>query len=197
MNQALSLQDHFRQLSALLNEHAGLWRPVPFCLPVLPWESEHPDLVRGLATLKDDKLAALGAGALLRALPNILSGQPAPVPQDPEGACYASKLDKAEARIDWMDSAGAIWLRIRAFNPWPVAETRWLGRQLRVWMARPVDGGRPGPPGQVIEVNRDSALVVTGEGIVRLERLQLPGGRVLPVAEFLKSNDLTGARLGQ
>ena len=144
-----------------------------------------------------DRLAAMGGEAVVAAIEAWASGRIAPVPQPPEGATYAPKISKEEALIDWSRSADEIDRQVRAFNPWPVAETRWLGRQLRVWMARPVDGGRPGPPGQVIEVNRDSALVATGQGTVRLERLQLPGGRVLPVAEFLKSNDLAGARLGQ
>jgi methionyl-tRNA formyltransferase len=144
-----------------------------------------------------DRLAAMGGEAVVVAIEAWTSGRIAPVPQPPEGATYAPKISKEEALIDWSRGADEIDRQVRAFNPWPVAETRWLGRQLRVWMARPVDCGRPAQPGQVIEVNRGSALVATGQGALCLERLQLPGGRVLPVAEFLKAHDLAGARLGQ
>ena len=144
-----------------------------------------------------DRLATLGGEAVVAAIEAWNSGRIAPVPQPLEGATYAAKIRKEEALIDWSRSAEEIDRQVRAFNPWPVAETRWLDRQLRVWMARPVGGGREGPPGEVIEVSRDGVLVATGQGALSLERLQLPGGRVLPIAEFLKAQDLAGARLGQ
>ncbi|MCJ7558230.1 MAG: methionyl-tRNA formyltransferase [Gammaproteobacteria bacterium] len=143
-----------------------------------------------------DKLAALGAGALLRALPNILSGQPAPVPQDPEGACYASKLDKAEARIDWMDSAGAIWLRIRAFNPWPVAETLYHGERLRIWSARPEPGVSEAAPGCVVGSDKNGVVVATGDGLLRLLQVQMPGKRLVTAREFANANSLSNVCLG-
>ena len=144
-----------------------------------------------------DRLATLGGEAVVAAIEAWNSGRIAPVPQPIEGATYAAKIRKEEALIDWSRSAEEIDRQVRAFNPWPVAETRWFDRQLRVWMARPVDARREAPPGQVIEVGRDAVLVAAGHGALSLERLQLPGGRVLPIAEFLKANDLAGARLGQ
>jgi len=143
-----------------------------------------------------DRLATLGGEAVVAAIEAWRSGRIAPVPQPLEGATYAAKIRKEEALIDWSRGADEIDRQVRAFNPWPVAETRWLGRQLRVWMARPVDAGRSAPPGQVIEAGRGSALVATGRGALSLERLQLPGGRVLPISEFLKAHDLADARLG-
>jgi methionyl-tRNA formyltransferase len=143
-----------------------------------------------------DRLATLGGEAVVAAIEAWRSGRIAPVPQPLEGATYAAKIRKEEALIDWSRGADEIDRQVRAFNPWPVAETRWLGRQLRVWMARPVDAGQSAPPGQVIEAGRGSALVATGRGALSLERLQLPGGRVLPISEFLKAHDLAAARLG-
>ncbi|HSQ70286.1 MAG TPA: methionyl-tRNA formyltransferase [Steroidobacteraceae bacterium] len=144
-----------------------------------------------------DRLSTMGGEAVVAAIEAWSSGRIAPVPQPLDGATYAAKIRKEEALIDWSRSAEEIDRQVRAFNPWPVAETRWLGRQLRVWTARPVDAGREVPPGQVIEVGRDVALVAAGRGALSLEHLQLPGGRVLPIEEFLKANDLAGARLGQ
>ena len=143
-----------------------------------------------------DKLAALGADALLSALPRILAGQPGPVPQEPEGACYAHKLDKAEARIDWQDSANAIWLRIRAFDPWPVAETLYRGERLRIWSASPEPGAGEAAPGRVVGCDRNGVVVATGEGLLRLLRVQMPGKRPVTAREFANANSLHDVSLG-
>ncbi|MCW8845029.1 MAG: methionyl-tRNA formyltransferase [Gammaproteobacteria bacterium] len=143
-----------------------------------------------------DKLAARGADALLSALPNILAGQPGPVRQQAEGACYARKLDKSEARIDWKDSATAIWLRIRAFNPWPVAETLYHGERLRIWSAIPEPGPGEAAPGRVLACDKKGVLVDTGEGLLRLLQVQMPGKRPVTAREFANANPLHDVCLG-
>lgn len=143
-----------------------------------------------------DKLAALGAGALLTALPAILAGQPGPVPQSTEGACYADKLDKAEARIDWTDSAGAIWLRIKAFNPWPVAETLYRGQRLRIWSARPETGSSEAAPGCVVGSDKHGVVVATGGGLLRLLQVQMPGKRPVTAREFASAQAVDHVCLG-
>ena len=143
-----------------------------------------------------DKLAAIGAGALLRALPIILAGQSGPVPQTTEGACYADKLDKAEARIDWTDTAAAIWLRIRAFNPWPVAETLYQGQRLRIWSAQPESGGSDAAPGSVVASDKNGVVIATGEGLLRLLQVQMPGRRPVTAREFASAHALDHVRLG-
>ena len=88
--------------------------------------------------------------------------------------------------------------RIRAFNPAPVAETRWEGTQLRIWGAealeRPACGAAPAPPGTVLAASAEGIAVACGEGMLRITRLQLAGRKSLAAGEFIKSQRLSGAR---
>jgi methionyl-tRNA formyltransferase len=153
-----------------------------------------------------DRLAVLGAGAIVEAVAGWADGRLAPVAQPTEGVTYAAKISKDEASIDWSRPAIEIARQVRAFNPWPVAETHWLGRQLRVWEAAPappadVQQGRGGTvagsePGRVVEAGRGRLVVATGEGLLELYRLQLAGRNAMPAAEFLNAHTLAGARLG-
>jgi methionyl-tRNA formyltransferase len=142
-----------------------------------------------------DRLAALGAEAIVAAIDEHAAGRLTPVPQPAEGVTYATKIRKEEARIDWSAPAEAIDRQVRAFNPWPVAETRWQDRQLRVWSAEPAHAG-PGEPGQVLEAGGGRIVVATGEGALALTRVQLAGRRAMTAAEFLNAHPLAGARLG-
>ncbi len=153
-----------------------------------------------------DRLAALGAEAIVEAVAGWADGRLAPVEQPAEGVTYATKIGKEEASIDWSRPAIEIARQVRAFNPWPVAETRWLGRQLRVWEAAPlapadVPQGQGGTvagsePGRVVETGRGRLVVATGDGLLELRRLQLAGRNAMAAAEFLNANALAGARLG-
>jgi len=144
-----------------------------------------------------DRLAVLGAEAIVAAIDEWTAGRIAPVPQASEGVTYAAKIRKQEAVIDWSQSACEIARRVRAFNPWPVAETRWQGEQLRIWAAAELAAAAPGAAaGQVIEARHGRIVVATGAGVLRLEMLQLPGRKPMPAAEFLKAVALEGARLG-
>jgi len=111
---------------------------------------------------------------------------------------YAAKLRKDEARIDWSRPAVEIDRQVRAFNPWPVAETRWGDRQLRVWRSEPTP--RPPdprtPPGTVIEAADGRIVVATGDGALCLLTVQLAGRKAMPAEEFLRAQGLSGARLG-
>jgi methionyl-tRNA formyltransferase len=143
-----------------------------------------------------DRLAVLGADLMLETLPGIASGSVHETPQPDQGVTYAQKINKAEARIDWSLGADRIWRQVRAFNPWPVAETRWDGQQLRVWEAQlPADPKRPAEaPGSVLAASAQGIDVACGEGIVRILRLQLAGRKPLSAADFLKGQQLGGAR---
>ncbi len=144
-----------------------------------------------------DRLAALGAQAVVEAIDAWRAGRIAPVPQPAEGVTYAAKLRKEEARIDWTQPAEAIDRAVRAFQPWPVAETRWRGEQLRVWAAHPVAAGAgPAAPGAVVEAADGRIVVATGQGALQLDVLQVPGRRPTEAADFLRAHDLAGARLG-
>lgn len=140
-----------------------------------------------------DRLAQLGASALLEALPGIEAGTLQPRPQDDALATYAPKLSKEEALIDWTLSAAELARKVRAFNPWPVAQTRWGEGMLRIWTALSLAGGGDAPVGRVLAATRSGIDVQTGEGILRVTELQVPGKRVMTAAEFLNANRVEGA----
>jgi methionyl-tRNA formyltransferase len=143
-----------------------------------------------------DRLAALGAEAVVAAIDGWLAGRLAPVAQPAEGVTYASKILKEEALIDWTQPAEAIARQVRAFNPWPVAETRWRGQQLRIWEAEAQGDAPAGEPGQAVEAGNGRLLVATGSGLLRVHRVQLAGRNATGAAEFLNANQLLHARLG-
>jgi methionyl-tRNA formyltransferase len=142
-----------------------------------------------------DRLSVLGAEALLRALPGILDGTAQPTPQDDSHSCYAKKIDKAEAWIDWTRPAVDIERQVRAFDPWPVAQTRLEDASLRIWRARAV-GGVSGAPGTVMNADRNGIDVATGDGLLRVTRLQLPGKRAMGAQDFLNAHRIQGMLLG-
>jgi len=141
------------------------------------------------------RLADLGARCIVETLPAIAADRAVADPQDAAAATYARKLEKREAQIDWTRSAEEIGRAVRAFNPWPVAETSWRGQQLRIWRARHVEQ-RAGAPGTVLEASADGIVVACGEGALRIEELQLPGKRALSAGEFLNAHDPRGTVLG-
>jgi methionyl-tRNA formyltransferase len=143
-----------------------------------------------------DRLAALGAEAVVTAIDGLLAGSLAPVEQPEQGVTYASKIRKEEAQVDWAQPAEAIARQVRAFNPWPVAETRWQGQQLRIWEAEAQGEAPNREPGRVVEAGSGRLLVATGSGLLRVHRVQLAGRNATSVSEFLNSNKLLDARLG-
>ncbi len=142
-----------------------------------------------------DRLSVLGAEALMKALPGILDGTLEPQPQDDAQACYAKKLDKAEAVIDWTKSAADIERQVRAFNPWPVAQTLFEDANLRIWRGYAVKGV-VGAPGMVMNADRNGIDVATGDGLLRVTELQLPGKRAMAARDFINANSIQGTVLG-
>jgi len=142
-----------------------------------------------------DRLATLGAQALLEALPAIAAGSLRAVPQDSGAATYAKRIDKSEARLDWTRSAPRLELQVRAFNPWPVCETRWARQSLRIWEARAVSRRVQAAPGTVVAAGREGIDVAAGEGVLRVLRLQRPGKSVVSACDFANAHSLSGAVL--
>jgi methionyl-tRNA formyltransferase len=142
-----------------------------------------------------DRLSELGAESLMAALPGILDGSLEPVGQDDSLACYAKKLDKAEAWIDWSRPAREIERQVRAFNPWPVAQTRYEDVNLRVWRAHALPGVGAAP-GTVMQATRSGIEVATGEGLLCITELQLPGKRSMGAQDFINANAIQGTVLG-
>jgi len=148
------------------------------------------------AGILQQRLAGLGASALLEALPEIVAGRLAAVEQDATAVTYAPKLDKAEAVLDWSKPAVQLARQVRAFNPWPVAETRLGDARVRIWEARAVtEGGDAaiGPVGTVSTAGQ-RLQVATGEGALELLQLQWPGKRIMTAAEVLSGRPLDGRR---
>ena len=144
-----------------------------------------------------DRLASLGAELIAESLPKLAAGAVREVAQPAEGVTYAAKIDKSEALIDWRRSAEEIDRQVRAFNPWPVAETRLNGERLRIWEAEPLESPpltAGDVPGSVLTAAPEGIDVVCGSGVLRVLRLQLAGRKTLPAAEFVRGQRLDGAR---
>jgi len=141
-----------------------------------------------------DRLAVLAAEALLEALPGLLAGTSTPTPQRDDLATLAPKIAKHEALLDWGEPALSLERRVRAFDPWPVAETRLSdGRRLRVFEAEvAASAAPPAPAGTVVAAGRAGIDVATGDGVLRLRRIQPPSGRVMDAEAYLAAHSLSG-----
>ncbi len=135
-----------------------------------------------------DRLAALGAQALADGLARVLRGETlTPTPQSDDGVEYAHKLDKAEARLDWNDSAAALARKVRAFDPWPVAEGTLDGERVRLWSAFALDARVDARPGDIVAASADGIDVATGDGVLRIRELQRDGGRRISARDWLNA----------
>jgi methionyl-tRNA formyltransferase len=143
-----------------------------------------------------DRLAQLGADMIGRHLERILSGELTAVPQDDSGSTYARMIKKEEGQIDWQRPAAEIDRLIRAMTPWPGAFTTWEGHNLKVLSARLLEGSGSGAAGLVV-AQGDGAAVLTGNGKLILERVQLAGKTATAMDDFLRGRpDFVGSRLG-
>ena len=164
--------------------------------PMLAQRQEpiQPDDTR--ATLKD-RLARLGADLLIETLLPYLIGNLLPRPQPEDGVTYAGQLRKEDGLINWSRPAVELDRHVRAFNPWPGAFTTLHGQQLKVLRAAPLPGWRgDAPPGKMCAL-ADEVVVVTGDGALRLEEVQLAGKRRMDFQAFLcGQRDCVGSFLG-
>ncbi|MBI4194468.1 MAG: methionyl-tRNA formyltransferase [Betaproteobacteria bacterium] len=139
-----------------------------------------------------DRLAALGAELVVRALAMPLTARP----QDGARATHAPKITREETRIDWNESAAVAERKVRAFTPIPGAYTMLNGAPLKIWRAK-VEPGASGFPGEVIERGAAGIVVGCGEDALRVFELQRAGGRRVAAEAFLAGFDLAiGERMG-
>ncbi|MBS0376715.1 MAG: methionyl-tRNA formyltransferase [Proteobacteria bacterium] len=146
------------------------------------------------------RLATLGAAALVATLARLEAGPLVPAPQPADGVRYAPKLEKREARLDWDAPATALARAVRAFVPWPVAETSFRGAQLRIHEAQAIEAPAGAPAGTIVAAGAAGIEVATGAGRLRLLAVQAPGRGVVAAAAFAaaeaRRGPLVGERLG-
>ena len=140
-----------------------------------------------------DKLAQLGGVAIVQALEAMQNSTVDAQVQDDQLACYAEKLSKEEAWLNWQDTALNLDRKIRGFNSWPVARSYWSDQMVMVWKAQVLDerSGSKVSPGSVLAISDHGIDVGTGAGVLRLQRLQFAGGKALDVREIIKSKAIS------
>ncbi|CAG8999803.1 MAG: Methionyl-tRNA formyltransferase [Candidatus Celerinatantimonas neptuna] len=134
-----------------------------------------------------EKLAEIGPDALLKAVEEIAIGKSQPMPQDDEKACYAEKLSKTEAQINWLDDAEHIERCIRAFNPWPASYFKHHEQSIKVWKAQVIPSPSDAMPGTILSADKQGITVATGNQSLLLQVLQLPGKKQLGAGDLLNA----------
>jgi len=140
-----------------------------------------------------DKLAELGAEALVEVLPSIANGTARPTPQAADGATYARKVEKPETQLRWERPAAELERAVRAFRPSPGAQAQLADQPTKIWRAHVAQGD--GAPGTVLE-SAQVLLVACGRDALAITELQPAGGRRMSVGEFLRGRRVApGTRL--
>jgi methionyl-tRNA formyltransferase len=134
----------------------------------------------------ETKLAAAAVPLMARSLPLLEKGELTFVPQDDAAATYCRRLDKSDGVLDFTAPAAILAARINGLNPWPSVAIELGGLAVKLGLAEAVEWSGAGAPGTLIAPDAEGLLVATGAGILRLRRLQRPGGRMLDAPEFLR-----------
>jgi methionyl-tRNA formyltransferase len=145
-----------------------------------------------------DRLAELGAQVLAEGLQRVSRGERlTAIPQSSEGVTYARKLDKAEAKLDFTRPAAELERKVRAFDPWPVAEAKIAGERVRIWQAKSWARGQGTgnqQRGDIVAASKHGIDIACGEGVLRILKLQRAGGRVISAADYLNARPELKAR---
>lgn len=150
-----------------------------------------------------DRLSDMGAPLLMEHLPLLLEGRLTGEQQDENNANYARKLSKADAKLDWNDTAINLANKVRAMNPWPVCHTQLDEQTVRIWAASPIHADSLNqsqleqPVGSVLlsESGKHHFLDVrVKNGALRIEKLQLAGSKAVSARDFLNARDVSGLR---
>ena len=146
------------------------------------------------------ELAAVGAELLIETLDKIVNNEIVPEVQDDSLSTYAKMLNKNLALIDWTESASKIEMKIRGFNPWPVAHTKYNDETLKIFSAEVIqdDGYDKATEGEIIQFDKKSIWVKTGDGVLSILELQLGSNKRMSTQAFLLGNEIElGMILGQ
>jgi len=141
-----------------------------------------------------DRLADMGGALVVRALADAQAGKLQPVKQPEGGICYAHKIDKAEAAVDWLQSAEAIGRRVRAFNPFPAASAQLGADVIKLWRATVEPAAHQKPAGTVLSADEYGVRVACGDGVLCVTELQRAGGKRLNAPNFLRGFALTAGQ---
>ncbi len=142
-----------------------------------------------------DKMAKLGGDMIVEALRRLEQNALPATPQPEQGVTYAAKISKEEAALDFTLPADVLERKIRAFNPFPAASAAFAGVTLKLWQAKVVASDGTHAPGTIISADpQDGVIVACGSDALRITELQKPGGKRLPVAEFLKAFPMQGGK---
>ncbi|AXQ31399.1 methionyl-tRNA formyltransferase [Solimonas sp. K1W22B-7] len=157
-------------------------------------EESLPITAETTGALLHDQLQTLGSRLIVEAVALLQRGELQERAQPAEGATYARKLSKEEVRVDWTRPAQQIARSIRAFNPVPVAWSELGGERLRLWLAQAEPGDAGAAPGTIVAADARGIAVAAGEGLVRLQQLQWPGGKPQDAAQAARGRKLEGER---
>lgn len=153
-------------------------------LPISPLDST--DTLHG-------QLAELGGRMIVQALESAARGELQALPQPTQGICYAHKIDKREAAIDWTQPALTLARRVRAFNPFPVACSSLNGETIKFWRVKVLTGTPPpssAVAGEVLAASAEGVDIAASDGVLRVSRLQKAGGKPLDAADFLRGFEI-------
>ena len=164
---------------------------------LLASQSTHVTPADNAETLHD-RLAMIGAGLLVKTVPEYVTGEIVPRKQPQTGASYARKITKEDGRLDWTQPARSLWNRVRALVPWPGTYT-FLSAEpkaslLKIWQAEVADR-TSGSPGEVLESSRSGIVVACGQQALRIVVLQREGGRRMSAQEFLAGHPLSAGQI--
>ncbi len=154
-------------------------------------QEETPIGPKETAAELSDRLAVMGATLMMKAIGLVADGDAPAIPQDPQRVTISKVFEKEHGRIHWTESAQHIHNRVRACNPWPMAQCMFRGQFCRIHGTVPILSTGEAPPGTVVAVNKNQIVVATGDGVLAITKLQMAGRKALDAAAFLRGMPIT------